>query len=250
MAALSPANKARLLASGQAEAGAWLQALPSPQLGTLMSGESFRVSCALRMGCTVCEPHKCGPCGAEADSLGHHGLSCKRSAGRHSRHSAANDLIARALGTVDVATLLEPAGCARDNGKRPDGMTLIPWKRGKPLIWDFTCRDTFAPTYLPKTSRAAGAAAVVGEGNKRRDYAFLEARSIFVPVAIETSGYWGKEGLHLIREFGTRIMAKTGEKRATSFLIQRISLAVQRGNVASILGTLPPGREIEEIFLM
>jgi len=37
---------------------------------------------------------------------------------------------------------------------------------------------------------AAGAAAVVGEGNKRRDYAFLEARSIFVPVAIETSGYW------------------------------------------------------------
>jgi hypothetical protein len=40
----------------------------------------------------------------------------------------------------------------------------------------------------------------------------------------------------------------TGEKRSTSFLIQRVSIAVQRGNVASILGTLPQGKELEEIF--
>ena len=43
-------------------------------------------------------------------------------------------------------------------------------------------------------------------------------------------------------------MAISGEPRSKAFLVQRISIAVQRGNVASILGTLPQGKELEEIF--
>jgi len=26
----------------------------------------------------------------------------------------------------------------RSNGKRPDGLTLLPWKEGKPVTWDTT----------------------------------------------------------------------------------------------------------------
>jgi hypothetical protein len=26
--------------------------------------------------------------------------------------------------------------------ERPDGVTLIPWKRGRTLVWDVTCVDT------------------------------------------------------------------------------------------------------------
>src|SRR5207237_8733113 len=43
-------EKAKLLAVEQPDAGTWLNALPSPQLGTLLDNESFRVSCTLRLG--------------------------------------------------------------------------------------------------------------------------------------------------------------------------------------------------------
>jgi hypothetical protein len=227
----------------------WLNALPSPQLGTLMTNETFRVACALRLGCDVCVPHKC-PCGVEVCGRGYHGLSCKRSAGRHSRHEAANDVIARALRSAEVPNIREPAGCSRQDGKRPDGMTLVPWSRGRSLVWDFTCWDTFAPSHLADTIRRAGAAATKAELAKNRKNEFLLGRFHFVPVVIETSGVWGKEALAFVREIGSRIQRATGESRATAFLMERLSIAVQRGNVASILGTLPAGRELDEIFYL
>jgi len=58
---------------------------------------------------------------------------------------------------------------------------------------------------------------------------------------------WGIEGLHLMETTGQMITEKTGEKRSTSSLLQRMSVALQRGNVASILGALSPGKKLEEI---
>ena len=40
--------------------------------------------------------------------------------------------------------MLEPVGVCREDAKRPDGMTLIPWECGCSLLWDFTCSDTMA----------------------------------------------------------------------------------------------------------
>src|SRR5206468_3155974 len=48
------------------------------------------------LGCPLVRPHKC-VCGSEVDELGHHGLSCRRSAGRHRRHTFENDVIVRAV---------------------------------------------------------------------------------------------------------------------------------------------------------
>ncbi|OXA49110.1 hypothetical protein Fcan01_16224 [Folsomia candida] len=245
--ATTPEDTARYRALRDKFAGAWLNALPSPQLGTLLSNESFRIAVSLRLGCDVCQPHKC-PCGAQVTGRGYHGLSCRRSAGRWSRHEAANNVIARALRSAEVPCIRESAGCSTQDGKRPDGMTLIPWSRGKSLVWDVTCVDTFAPSYLPETVRYQGAAASKAEDSKRRRYAFLLDRFIFVPVAMETTGVWGQEGLLLINQIGERIAARTGQPNAVTFLRQRISLAVQRGNVASILGTLPEGKELEEVY--
>jgi hypothetical protein len=245
----TPEDKARTLAVLEPEVGAWLAARPSPQLGTHLSNETFRISCALRLGCDICQPHKC-PCGETVSTLGYHGLACKRSAGRIARHSNANDVLIRALRSAEVPSIKEPPGCSREDGKRPDGMTIIPWSRGKSLVWDYTCRDTFAPSYVLKTSSSPGAAARMAEEEKKKKYDFLTDRFVFVPVAMETTGIFGQEGLQFIRQIGQRITAITGEERATSFLIQRLSIATQRGNVASILGTLPPGKELEEIFLL
>ena len=42
----------------------------------------------------------------------------------------------------------------------------------------------------------------------------------------------------------------TGEHRSREFLIQRISVAVQRNNAACVMGTFPEGKALDEIFLI
>jgi hypothetical protein len=137
-----------------------------------------------------------------------------------------------------VPVALEPSGLLRGDGKRPDGVTLIPWSRGRCLIWDFTCPDTLAQSHVLQSSLAAGSAASAAESNKRSKYEQLAVANTFVPIAIETLGAWGPEALAVSSELGTRISAKTGETRSTSFLRQRLAIAVQRGNAASIRGTM------------
>jgi len=70
-----------------------------------------------------------------------------------------------------------------------------------------------------------------------------------MPIAVETSGVWDTEGLNFIRKLGSKIADITKNPKSISYFFQRISIAVQRGNVASIHGTLPSGRSLDEIYL-
>ena len=174
---------------------------------------------------------------------GHHGLACRKSAGRHRRHALANDILVRAIRSVEIHAELEPPRLLRGDGKRPDGATLDPWWRGQYLVWDFTCPDTLAPSHVTASSRAAGAAASQAESAKRVKYAELSSNGnyIFCPVAIETLGSWGPSAQDISSEIGSRIQARTGDPRSTAFLRQRLAIAVQRGNAAAIRGTCPVG---------
>ena len=61
------------------------------------------------------------------------------------RHHALNDVhVARAIQSAGIPVTKEPVGLTRLAGKRPDGLTLIPWRRGKPLTWDVTVVSTLA----------------------------------------------------------------------------------------------------------
>ena len=57
----------------------------------------------------------------------HHGFSCKKSAGRIV-HRIINDIIRRAHSIVLEMVVLESYGLALDDGKRPNVMTIMPWK--------------------------------------------------------------------------------------------------------------------------
>ena len=81
--------------------------------------------------------------------------------------------------------MLEPSGLDRGDGKRPDGITVYPYSRGRCLIWDATCVNTFASSNLIRAALAAGSVADVAEVRK---IAELGRRFIFQPVAVETSG--------------------------------------------------------------
>ena len=73
-----------------------------------MDDEVLRVAVGLRLGVALCRPHKCHQCGAEVDYLGLHGLSCRRSQGRHPRHAAVNELFKWSLASAKIPSLLEP----------------------------------------------------------------------------------------------------------------------------------------------
>ena len=62
---------------------------------------------------------------------------------------------------------------------------------------------------------------------------------VFIPVGLETLGSWGTEAWSLIRDIGRKLTDRTGEARATCFLVQKISIELQRGNACSVLGTFP-----------
>ncbi|KAF2891899.1 hypothetical protein ILUMI_14274 [Ignelater luminosus] len=108
------------------------------QLGTHMSRKAFRTSVAIRLGEDACQPHRC-PCGAAVSAKGLHGLACKLSRGRISRHDVLNYDMMQAIRTAGVPCIIEPAGCSRSDGKRPDVQTLVPRRRERCLIRDVSC---------------------------------------------------------------------------------------------------------------
>jgi len=235
-AAADVVDRARLLASRAPGSGDWLHALPLSSVGLKLDNATVRISAGLRLGAPVVRPHIC-VCGAMVTSDGHHGLSCRRGSGRHSRHNQINDLLCRAFVSSGTSATREPQGLCTGNGKRPDGVTQIPWSRGRCLAWDATCPNTFAESHVQASGTRAGSAAEAAEVSKAQKYADITAGVDFVPVAIETSGTWGEQGFHLIREIGRRIAEVTHEPRATLFLRQRLSVAIQRGNAVCVMGT-------------
>ena len=106
------------------------------------------------------------------------------------------------------------------------------------LVWDATCPDTLAPSYANLAAREAGAVADEAERKKKAKYAHLESSHHFVPVAVETLGVLGSEARTLLRDLGRRLKDSTLEPLSHHYLLQRISVAVQRGNTAAILGSL------------
>ena len=164
-------SRARLLAVSTKELGAWLKAPPISSLGLQMDDECLRIAIGLRLGCQLSLPHVCARCGEDVDQYATHGLSCRWSQGRHSRHGEINDIIHRSLVTAKVPSRLEPSGLLRSDGKRPDGMTIIPWSRGQLLVWDATCCDIFAASNI---GAAVSELLIKAEDNKVSKYCHLD----------------------------------------------------------------------------
>ena len=128
------------------------------------------------------------------------------------------------------------------NGKCPNGVTLVPWRSGRLLVWDTTCPDTFAPSHLPSATREAGAVTALAERSKQEKYTALNQHHIFTLVTIETSGLFGPETFTFLRELGCCLKQVTVEAKSFSYL-RRLSVAVQWGNTAAAMGSmgaLPP----------
>ena len=112
-------------------------------------------------------------------------------------------------------------------------LTAWPWHRGARADLG---SNTFAVSHRVDATRGAGCVAERAEGKKADKYVHLGPAYLFQPIAIETSGAIGPKSRVFLKELGKRVALQTGEAKSTCYLLQRLSIAVQRGNAAAVLG--------------
>ena len=121
-------------------------------------------------------------------------ITVKALATMHPCHSALNNIIQlKVFGFSKDRSSPGASGDCRADRKQPDGATVMPWRRGRILIWDVTCPDTLAPSHQQLALREAGVVAGQAERRKAAKYAELAVTHHFIPVAVETTGVFGPE---------------------------------------------------------
>ena len=165
-----------------------------------------------------------------------HWLSCRFSIGCHFCHAMLNDILHRALSSANVPSQLELTGLDRADGKHPNGITMVPWLNGRLLVWDATCVDICAPSHLSSSASEVCAAANQAEQTKIKKYSYLTSHAYhsFTPVAFKTTGVCGPRSMSFLSDFGSCIASTIGDKSSLAYLLQNVSVAIQRSNAASI----------------
>jgi len=198
------------LAAASLHSGDWLFALPIASCGLRLDDEAVRIGVGLRLGLLLCIPHQCH-CGSQVDAHGLHSFVCICAPGRLARHHALNDLIAHALASAGTPVTKEPQGLLRSDGKRPNGLTLIPWQVGKALSCVVTVVCLLAESYVEAAARDAGAVAEIAATCKSVKYVGLDSRYIFQPIAVESLGPINDSATMFLGDLGRRITEQSGE---------------------------------------
>jgi len=116
-----------------------------------MDNNTVPVVVGLRLGSPLCHAHTCHHCGVHIDGTATHGLSYKWSEAHRQHHAAVNDIIHCTMSAAHLPSRLEPTGLSCSNGKRPNGVSLVPWRSGRLLVWDATCPD-ICHSHLPSVT--------------------------------------------------------------------------------------------------
>jgi hypothetical protein len=77
---------------------------------------------------------------------------------------------------------------------------------------------------------------------KRKYSSIISSNYVFKGLTFETLGPWCKEAIDFINVIG--------DSKSKKFLFERIFLAIQRGNAASIRGTFSDSAILSEIFVL
>ena len=109
--------------------------------------------------------------------------------------------------------MLEPTGLPREDGKRPDGMTLIPWQGGKNVTWDVIVTDTIADSYLHLSAACVGSATEGAASRMEINYATLDHSYTFIPLDFETCGPINNKGIKFLQELGRRLRTISDDPR-------------------------------------
>lgn len=100
-------------------------------------------------------------------------------------------------------------------------------------MWDATSADTLAPYHVMETALRAGVTAENAETNIAQIFV-TDSKLHLCPFLVETLELWRRLGM-----IAPRLIASTGDKRASPFSPRDLGFVIQRGNAANVLGTIP-----------
>ena len=120
------------------------------------------------------------------DTRGLHRFVCKQAPGKSTQHHALNDAVARAFTSAGIPVTKEPASLCRSDGRRPGGLSVIPWQASKAVVWDVTVTCTTAVSYVDSSAREAGAAAETAAARKTAKYSNLAAPVSYTHLTLPT----------------------------------------------------------------
>src|SRR5688572_22747713 len=91
-------------------------------------------------------------------------------------------------------------------------------------LWDITVTDSWANSYIDRSSVSAGSAAELAAHRKIPKHINLSFGCCFIPLAFETLNLLNKEGNEFITTLGKRLSAVTG--RDSSSVCRDTALSV------------------------
>ena len=83
----------------------------------------------------------------------------------------------RAFVSAGIPVTKEPNGLSRSDSRRPDGLSLLPWQKGKPLCWDVTVICPLPNSYLSVANNMKALSVVLDRRLTFRKHAMAVARS-------------------------------------------------------------------------
>ena len=135
--------------------------------------------------------------------------------------------------------ITEPSGQERQDGKRPDGLSLISWHGGRLLVWDVTAVSPLAASYVDRAATDASTVVDMAATRKTETYLTLSSAYRFEPIAVENLGVFSFTTLNFISQLCRRICVHTGDVRETLYVFQRSSIMLQCFNSVLLHDTLP-----------
>ena len=127
---------------------------------------------------------------------------------------------------------------------------MIPLEMGKQLVWDVTVVDALAHSRLNQGSLCnPGTTATEAEARKIEEYCeLIDKGYIFQLVTLEVQGSSGESSENFITRLCKMLCRSHDDQRVGKFLKQRISMALQIGNAACVLGTVSDRDAYAEIY--
>jgi len=95
---------------------------------------------------------------------------------------------------------------------------------------DVTVATTLADSYISASASSAGAAAEMAASRKQAKYAALSGSYVFQPIALETLGPVNESAAQFLNDLGHKITSVSADDKEGQFLLQRLSIALQRFN--------------------
>jgi hypothetical protein len=107
-----------------------------------------------------------------------------------------------------------------------------------------------AATHLDSCSRKSDSTALSAEKLKHSKYYSIKESHTFVAFALVTFGPWSADAKDIFKDISKLPLEKSDVSESPGYFQKKLSLAIQRGKAASVLGTAAKSSGLEEIFYL